>query len=171
MVEYSLELHTLATESGQNESALKVVFQQGLNTHVIIDLACHDDEASFNVLRDLAVWLNNLLQDCRSHLLPAPPPHFKPPGSPEPLNHASLCSTKMEFCPRKWLCVYCDEANHTIAQCTKRRSHTCIDYHPGYNATSRLPVTSATANPIILGIPWLPKHNAHISWAHKDITT
>lgn len=48
-------------ESGRNEPALKAAFCQRLIVEVLIELACRDNQATWDKLIDLAIWLNNLI--------------------------------------------------------------------------------------------------------------
>ena len=50
VVEYSLEFHTLAASSGWNEAALLIMFRQGLNSKLLAELACKDDDLTLDQL-------------------------------------------------------------------------------------------------------------------------
>lgn len=81
--EYALEFHIIASGSEWNELALKVEFQQGLNTEVLTELACHDKQMTLNSLIDLATSLDNLIQNHCNYLKSATPP--SPVDTPEPM--------------------------------------------------------------------------------------
>lgn len=76
--EHALDFRTIAAESGWNESALKAVFRQGLNHNILIEMACCDDDTSLDFLIDLAIRLDNLLQDRKPKVLGLPPSAPKP---------------------------------------------------------------------------------------------
>lgn len=59
----ALEFCILTAESGWNKPALKATFHRGLNVHVLVELVSQDDEAALDSLIDMAIWLDNLLQD------------------------------------------------------------------------------------------------------------
>lgn len=42
-------------------AALKVTFRSGLNTEMLTELACQDDQLSLNSLINIDIYLNNLL--------------------------------------------------------------------------------------------------------------
>lgn len=56
-----MEFHTLAAERGWNEPALKATFHQGRNSEILTKLACQDDEATVDLLIDLAICIDNLV--------------------------------------------------------------------------------------------------------------
>lgn len=58
-VDYGLQFCTLAAGSGGNELALKDAFCQGLNTEVLTELACWDDQVTLYSFLDLAICLDN----------------------------------------------------------------------------------------------------------------
>lgn len=60
-LEYALEF-LIAEESSWNEVALKAVFCQVLNSDVLTELVCcDDDDATLNALINLAICLDHLL--------------------------------------------------------------------------------------------------------------
>lgn len=61
MVEYALKFHALTTRSRWNEPALKAVFCQGLDSLILTELACCDEQQTLDSLTDLAIKLDNLL--------------------------------------------------------------------------------------------------------------
>lgn len=68
MAEYTLEFCTLAVTplaagSGWNEPALKAKFCQGLDPLILTELVCHDEQQILDSLFDLAIRLDNLLQN------------------------------------------------------------------------------------------------------------
>lgn len=48
--EYALKFRTLAAESGWNDSALRTVYRQGLNSNQLREMACRDDESTLDSL-------------------------------------------------------------------------------------------------------------------------
>lgn len=65
VAEYALEFHMLAAESSWNEAALKPTFCQRLNNNALTELLYHNETATLHMLTDLAICLDNLLQDCK----------------------------------------------------------------------------------------------------------
>lgn len=61
VVEFALEFRMLAVESRWNKPALKAAFRRGLNHNILTELACRDDEATLDLLIDMAI--DNLLLD------------------------------------------------------------------------------------------------------------
>ena len=61
VVDYSLEFRTLAASSGWNESALLVIFRQGLNADLLNELASKDDDLGLDELITLAIKLDHLM--------------------------------------------------------------------------------------------------------------
>lgn len=59
-MEYALEFCSLAAENGWNKPMLKMVFCQGLNADMLMELAHHDDKATLDSLIKLAIWIDNL---------------------------------------------------------------------------------------------------------------
>lgn len=68
MVEFALIFHTLSSESKCNEPALKAAFWQGLNSNILAELACQDDETTLDSLIDMSIKSVNLLRDQHSRL-------------------------------------------------------------------------------------------------------
>lgn len=60
MMELALNFHTLAIDSCWNKPALIAAYCQGLNTKIVIELACQDDLASLDSLIDLSIHLVSL---------------------------------------------------------------------------------------------------------------
>lgn len=58
-VDYGLQFCTRAAGSGGNELALKDAFCQGLNTEVLTELVCWDDQVTLYSFLDLAICLDN----------------------------------------------------------------------------------------------------------------
>lgn len=48
VVEFTLKFCTLAAESEWNVPALKADFRHGLNHEILLELTCHDDEATLD---------------------------------------------------------------------------------------------------------------------------
>lgn len=63
--EYALEFHTLEAKSMWDELLLKVVYCQGLNGDIKIEMACHDDAVTLDKLINLSIKLDNILQNHR----------------------------------------------------------------------------------------------------------
>lgn len=61
--EYALEFCTPTAGCGWNKPALQVAFRQRLNTEVLVEQAC-GDKIPLDSLIDLAVCLDNLIQNC-----------------------------------------------------------------------------------------------------------
>lgn len=59
--EYTLEFCTLAVRSGWNDPVFKAVFCHGLNSEVVTELACRDDQVSLDSL--IGLIYDNLLQN------------------------------------------------------------------------------------------------------------
>lgn len=53
----------LAAGSGWNEPTLKAAFRQGLNSEVLNELACCNEQLTLDFLIDLAIRLDHLLQN------------------------------------------------------------------------------------------------------------
>lgn len=60
--EYGLRFHTLATGSGWNELALKIVYRQGLNEELLTEIACHNDQLTLDALIDISIWLDIMIK-------------------------------------------------------------------------------------------------------------
>lgn len=52
---------TMATSSGWNKPALKLAFRHGMNDDILTEMACRDDQATIDLLIDLAIHLDNPL--------------------------------------------------------------------------------------------------------------
>lgn len=57
-MEYALEFHTIAAQSGWNELVLKTAFRQGLNPELMKKLACQDEQLALDAPIDLAIRLD-----------------------------------------------------------------------------------------------------------------
>lgn len=101
MVEYALEILNLAAEGGWNKPAMKAVFQKGLNTDLLTEIAWRNEAADLDALIDLAISLNNLLLDQCSKKLKFP----LPPAAPtNPCNSHSCLTLKNVKCEEGVTC-------------------------------------------------------------------
>lgn len=63
VVELALDFCMRAAESGWNKLALIAAFRHGLNEDMLTELASWDDEATLDLLTDLATHIDNLLSE------------------------------------------------------------------------------------------------------------
>ena len=73
----ALEFHTLAAGSGWNEAALLIVYRQGLNSEILTELACRDDNLTLDQLIILSMGQHPSTHT--SHI-PSPYPWFLCPA-------------------------------------------------------------------------------------------
>lgn len=168
--EYALEFHTLAAESGWNDSAVRVVYRNGLNEELLRELACRDEAAPLDTLIRMSIKLDNLLKERLPkfqgrHKLACDvsPPVFSQQGSqaahitslscePMEINCARLTHEEQDRRYKEKLCFYCGSDQHQIRQFPRKcrgRSHTNED-PPTAFTVSLMPTFSVTPMDILI---------------------
>ncbi|KAL0150461.1 hypothetical protein M9458_054278 [Cirrhinus mrigala] len=172
--DYALTFRTLAAQTGWPDDPLKLLFCKGLNAELQSELACWDKGRSLAQFIDLAICVNNLLRARRPQRLPTSYVSTSPPLQ------STISSEEREQRIQKNLCLYCGLPGHMRSSCPTRPSrktaaiqHTTDDLTLCSGAlhteTIRLFILSASQTRIILGFPWLERHNPVISWTEKQI--
>lgn len=144
---YALEFRILAAESGWGDLELQTIFRRGLGSDIQDELAVREESQTLNQLIELAIKLDNRIQERgrerqearrRRPLHPAPPlipepaishptPRAPPPEhdifhTEEPMQLGRACLTPAERRRRleERRCLYCGERGHFISLCTAR---------------------------------------------------
>lgn len=125
VAKYASDFRTLTVESGWDNIALKAVFHQGLNSKIIKELVCRDDEATLDGLINLAIRLDNVLLDRLAQVRPV---YSTEPSNPKPMQidgtHLPAQERQRRCC--EYLCFYCGGADHIILQCHMRSSRCSV---------------------------------------------
>ncbi|KAI3377430.1 hypothetical protein L3Q82_008411 [Scortum barcoo] len=83
VVDYAIQFHTLAADSGWDAPAIKDSFINGLNENVKDQLAPHEPPEEFEDLVDMAVRIDIRLQERESEQRRSGRRSSEPPGRPE----------------------------------------------------------------------------------------
>lgn len=120
--EYALEFRTIAAGSGWNSTALKAAFRKGLNSDVLTELDCRDEQLTLDALIDLAIPLDLLLLNRPTSNVQVTYPSPIMSVEPIQLGRARLSETEQERRRRENCCFYCGQTGHHIWQCSLRPS-------------------------------------------------
>ncbi|KAL0152021.1 hypothetical protein M9458_052666 [Cirrhinus mrigala] len=192
--DYALEFRTLAAQSGWNDGSLKLHYRKGLNQDLQVELACRDEGLTLNQYIDLSIRNLPILWISRTH-----PGHLSDSTSATP-NLVLLCAEGItikttalvdsgaagNFIDRDFVAT-----NHLpILSCASpvavaaldgrplgsgRIDHTTNDLtlriEPCHQETIRFFIISSPQSPLILGYPWLNRHEPTISWGEHCFHT
>ncbi|XP_053499602.1 uncharacterized protein LOC128619445 [Ictalurus furcatus] len=153
VADYALEFRTVAARSGWNQPALKAMFRRGLNADIVTELACRDDQLTFDSLINVAIRLDRLLRSRRSLRSEAEAPAS---GSPKALIDSGVAGN---FIDQETILQY----NIPVRPLSTPRHVQAIDGAPIGDGL-------ITHYPVVLGLPWLEHHNPQISWNQREIT-
>ncbi|KAK3542189.1 hypothetical protein QTP86_016990, partial [Hemibagrus guttatus] len=178
--DYAIRFRTLAAQSGWNDAALWAVFRAGLKPELQAELACRTEDTTLSQFVATAIRLDNLL---RQHQ--AGPSCFSSSFReevPEPmqLGKSGLAEPAQQQWSRMRLCYNCGASGHLSPRCPERpssaqgylkRQTELLKFRVGLFHHERLAfyVTSSPANPVILGFPWLRRHDPQISWRTGEL--
>ncbi|KAK3535972.1 hypothetical protein QTP70_022854 [Hemibagrus guttatus] len=150
-VDYAITFRTLAAQSGWNDASLWAVFRAGLNSEPQTELARHAEATTLSQFVATAIRLDNLRRQ-----------------------HQAGASRAATARPRTRYPSFREEApkpmqlgRSRLADINRLRSGR-ESYHQERLAFY---VTSSTANPVILGFPWLWRHDPQISWRSGELVT
>ncbi|KAL0153973.1 hypothetical protein M9458_050730, partial [Cirrhinus mrigala] len=127
--EYSIQFRTLAASSGWNEQALLTTFRQGLEPHIRLMLAPHDDSIGLERFIQLAIRCAARVHSYSNPSVstavtsPQPPKNHNPPEPiPEPMviDTRRLTQTERQRRITQGLCLYCGKPGHHIQDCPTR---------------------------------------------------
>ncbi|KAL0161733.1 hypothetical protein M9458_045458, partial [Cirrhinus mrigala] len=127
--EYSIRFRTLAASSGWNEQALLTTFRQGLEPHIRLMLASHDDSIGLERFIQLAIRCAARVHSYSNPSVstavtsPQPPKNHNPPEPiPEPMviDTRRLTQTERQRRITQGLCLYCGKPGHHIQNCPTR---------------------------------------------------
>ncbi|KAK1795112.1 hypothetical protein P4O66_010292, partial [Electrophorus voltai] len=142
MSDYTHEFHTVAAGSGWNNAALLLTFRNGLNTEVLHELACWDDEFNLDHLIALAIRLDCFLREqrlCRAnstHLTcttPVTRVYARQENTAEPMqcDSSRLIKEERRRCFQAGLCLYCESSGQIIRKCHIRPNRSASLSHRG----------------------------------------
>ncbi|KAK3574628.1 hypothetical protein QTP86_011544 [Hemibagrus guttatus] len=165
VADYAIKFRTLAAQSGWNEAALWAVFREGLNPALQIKLACREEAASLTQFVAMAIRLDNLL---RQHQAGA-----HPPVSAHLRMHSDIPRPREEAPePMQLGRSRLSEQEHRRRGRIKLTHQTeLLEFQVGLFHREHLAfyVTSSPVNPVILGFPWLQRHDPQISWRMGEL--
>ncbi|KAJ8002315.1 hypothetical protein DPEC_G00178600 [Dallia pectoralis] len=195
--EFALEFRTLAAGVGWNERAYIDIFRVRLNPEVRREMACKDATLSFEELVELAIKLDNLL-NARGRSGPGPVVPLSSTVAPEPMELGGAASRETArprectFCGRKG-----HSASHCYRRVERtregrsdtpvtRKCKALVDSGAAgdfmdqtYASTLQIPVvplacaraiTGLDSRPLVLGMPWLSRHNPQFAWPQRTLT-
>ncbi|KAK3508640.1 hypothetical protein QTP70_001331 [Hemibagrus guttatus] len=163
--DYAIRFRTLAAQSEWNDAALWAVFRAGLNPALQTELACHVEATSLSQFVATAIRLDNLRRQRRTGASDmasvCPRVRMDCPGrgerDPEPMQLGRSRITAIDSQP--------------IGEGHLRRQTEPLGFQAGPFHHERLTfyVTTSPANPVILGFPWLRRHDPQISWRTGEL--
>ncbi|KAK3539043.1 hypothetical protein QTP86_023635 [Hemibagrus guttatus] len=147
--DYAIRFRTLAAQSGWNDMALWAVFRAGLNPGLQVELACHVEATSLSQFVATAIRLHNL-------------------------RHQHRTGTQASASARPRVRTdYPDHQEEAIEPMQLGRSRLTAQGHRPrglfHHKQLAFYVTSSPANPVILGFPWLRRHDPQISWRSGEL--
>ncbi len=135
VAELAVDFRTLAMESGWNQEALTVAFNRALSDEIKDELAARDPATDLESLIDMAIRLDNRLQERRrertetsrkapiqhSLALPLSPdlpaPYVTCTEEPMQLGWSRLSRSERDHRMKERCCLYCGESGHFRASC------------------------------------------------------
>ncbi|KAK3527263.1 hypothetical protein QTP86_018630 [Hemibagrus guttatus] len=192
--DYAIRFRTLAAQSGWNDVALWAVFHAGLHPALQSELVCHEEATSLSQFVATAIRLDNLRRQHRAGVQASSAArpqrrmdysaHREEEPEPMQLGRSGLAAQGHRPWGQMKLCYHCGTSGHLSPRCPERFSSTppigegylkhqteLLEFQVGLFHYEQLAfyVTSSPANPVILGFPWLRRHDPHISWRSGEL--
>ncbi|KAL0176948.1 hypothetical protein M9458_029278 [Cirrhinus mrigala] len=172
--EYSLRFRTLAAASGWNERSLLTTYRLGLEPKLRLQLAALDDNMGLEKFIQLSLRCSKRIQSYQCNQEPVNNALLRPsepasPSEPEPmiLESGRFTSAERQRRLTRGLCMYCGASGHVRLNCPLRPVHTAIGIL--HQEKIQLLVLEGANVDIILGRPWLVKHDPILSWGTGEI--
>ncbi|KAK3561610.1 hypothetical protein QTP86_010683 [Hemibagrus guttatus] len=169
--DYAIRFRTLAAQSGWNDAALWAVFCAGLNPALQAELACHV-EATFLSHSHPAGQSAAPTSGGDPGLSRSSPPALIDSGTAVNLIDGALVE---ELGIPTFPCVPSLRItaidSQPIGEGYLKRQTKLLEFQVGLFHHEQLAfyVTSSPANPVILGFPWLRRHDPQISWCSGEL--
>ncbi|KAG1952342.1 retrotransposable element [Pimephales promelas] len=147
--DYALAFRTLAAQTDWTNDSLKVMFQRGLSHELPAELACRDEGKELGQFIQLAIQIDNLMRSRRGSFL-------------HQLSHMSSTekSTTVEAIDGQPL---------GSGRVTHITQHIQMRTGALHMETIQFYVLLTSYTPVILGLPWLRKHDPYIQWGTGQI--
>ncbi|KAL0168612.1 hypothetical protein M9458_036834, partial [Cirrhinus mrigala] len=192
--EYSLKFRTLTAASGWNERSLLTTYRLGLEPKLHLQLAAHDDHQGLESFIQHSIRCSDRMSSYHTEtkatipaLLRSPEGMTPPEPASEPmiLDSGKLSSTERQRRLTRGLCLYCGASGHLRLNCPPDRLVLGWQFHIGqvqrkceditlqlglfHTENIQLLVLEGATVDIILGRPWLVKHDPILSWGTGEI--
>ncbi|KAK3509790.1 hypothetical protein QTP70_011158, partial [Hemibagrus guttatus] len=187
--DYAIRFRTLAAQSGWNDVSLWAVFRAGLKPELQAELACRTEDTTLSqFVATATAWIISCANTRQGH-------HVSPPasgrrsqnpcnwGGPDWLSRhsnngagcgcaitAGLPGTSKPSVSRKTFIGTAIDSR-PIGEGYLKRQTELLKFRVGLFHHERLAfyVISSPANPVILGFPWLRRHDPQISWRTGEL--
>lgn len=146
MVDVTIEFHTLATESGWDERALKAIYHHALSPEIKDELAFRDPAPNFESLIDMAIQVDHRIRerqqerrreasitDSVNTFEPVPP--LNAPEEPMQLGGTRISQGERNRRIRDKCCLCCGKPGHFRATCPELSEK--ADSRPGRGGPGR----------------------------------
>ncbi|KAK3524750.1 hypothetical protein QTP86_002459 [Hemibagrus guttatus] len=182
--DYTIRFRTLAAQLEWNDAALWAVFRTGLNPTLQTELACHMEATSLSQFVATAIRLDNLQRQrwARASDVTTARPRIRMDYPGQALIDSGAAVNLIDR-------ALVEELGIPTSPYVPSLKITAIDSQPigeGYlkcqtellgfqvglfhHEWLAFYVTSSPANPVILGFPWLRRHDTQISWRTGELT-
>ncbi|KAK3534040.1 hypothetical protein QTP86_000632 [Hemibagrus guttatus] len=182
--DYAIPFRTLVAQSEWNDAALWAVFRAGLNPALQTELACHVEATPLSQFVATAICLDNLRRQRRTGAsdMASARPRVRMDCPGRALIDSGAAMNLIDG-------ALVEELGISTSPCVPSLRITAIDSQPigeGYLRRQTEPlgfqaglfhhkrltfyVTTSPANPVILGFPWLRRHDPQISWRTGELT-
>uniref|UniRef100_A0A3B3D6E4 Gypsy retrotransposon integrase-like protein 1 n=1 Tax=Oryzias melastigma TaxID=30732 RepID=A0A3B3D6E4_ORYME len=186
---YAVKFRTLAAQTDCTQDTLKQLFRHGLSDDMQKELACRDEGRGFEALIQLAIRLDHLMRSRR--------PRFAP--EPIYLVPVTLMMREISIQTQAMLdsgaagnfidLTFAHSHRIPLLTCNTHVAVSALDGRPlgsgqirfitedikltmltDHHETIRLFTIDSPRCPIILGLPWLERHNPSIDWSARRLS-
>ncbi|XP_023208460.1 retrotransposon-like protein 1, partial [Xiphophorus maculatus] len=156
VAEFAIDFRTLAAMSGWNDEALKGAFIQALDDTLKDELVCRDEPADLEGLISLAIRIDNRLRGRARGRKEIKPVFF----SNNPVQDTSDDASPNALSP--------DEPMQGEPTSDHGSPGGWLLRFEIPTFSSRLPLHQPKS-PLVLGFPWLRRHNPHLNWVEERV--
>ena len=171
VTDYAIDFRTEAPMCGWNPATLCDVFMRGLTGYIKDELVAYELPSTLEGLIELATRLNLRILACRRErrsefqscsALPHSSSHSRSPVTPASSSFASTAPVSVEDPePMQLGRTRLSPEERERRQREGRRFCSC---RGGHSETIQVLLLSTPSQPVILGYPWLRRHNPNIDW-------
>ncbi|KAK3507042.1 hypothetical protein QTP70_001588 [Hemibagrus guttatus] len=182
--DYAIRFRTLAAQSEWNDAALWAVFRAGLNPALHTELACHVEATSLSQFVATAIRLDNLRRQRQTGAsdMASARPRVRTDYPGRVLIDSGAAVNLIDGALVEKLGIFTSPCvpslritaidSQPIGEGYLRRQTEPLGFQAGLFHHERLTfyMTTSPANPVILGLPWLRRHDPQISWRTGELT-